>query len=512
MDELTNQSVGNSRPDGSDGTDGGDGGTGRGFAWTRRHTLALLVLCLAALLDSIDVTVVNVAMPAIKESLRFSEDGLAWMVDAYMVPFGGFLLLGGRTGDLVGRRRVLVGGTLAFTVASLGSAFAPSAGVMVATRAAEGLAAAFVVPMTFAMLGSVFPAGPARNRAFGIWGGVTAGAATLGLVLGGVLVSAAGWRWIFLVNLPVGAVVAVAALRVLPADRPRTGSRGPGRFDLGGAVSVTASASLLAYAVAQTGASGWGSVRTVLLLCGSAALAGYFVLHESRVAADPLLPLSLLRNRALTAANVVSALLSSAMFAVFYATTLYMQQVLNYSALRTGLAYVPFGLSILVAASAAPALVALAGIRVTSAAGSLVCVAGLVLLARVSPTGQLLGDVIVPTVVVGLGAGVVIVPTSVAAMSGVAAARHGVASALLNVSRQLGGALGLAVIATIAAAATARAAAAGQGAPGALTTGFHAGFAVSAGLVVAGLVAAVALLREDGRGERVNMIELTAGQ
>lgn len=189
-----------------------------------------------------------------------------------------------------------------------------------------------------------------------------------------------------------------------------------------------------------------------------------------------------------------------------------MQQVLHYSALRTGLAYVPFGLSILVAASVAPALVALAGVRAACVAGSLVCAAGLVLLERVSPGGQLLGAVIVPTVVVGLGAGVVIVPTSVAAMSGVAAARHGVASALLNVSRQLGGALGLAVIAAVAAAATARSAAAGTAAAGALTAGFHAAFAVSAGLVVAGLVAAVALLREDGRGERVNMIELTAGQ
>jgi MFS family permease len=558
MRKLTNQSVGGLWPEGGDaagrsgdmvqgtegagdvtgrpgdmvlGAEGAGDVTGQGFTWTRRHTLALLVLCLAALLDSIDVTVVNVAMPAIKESLRFSEDGLAWMVDAYMVPFGGFLLLGGRTGDLFGKRRVLTAGTLAFTVASLGSALAPSAGVMVATRAIEGLAAAFVVPMTFAMLGSVFPAGPARNRAFGIWGGVTAGAATLGLVLGGVLVSAAGWRWIFLVNLPVGAVVIGAALRVLPADQPRQRDgelrageprrgepRGHGQlsrllrdFDLGGALSVTASATLLAYAVAQAGASGWGSVRTVLPLCGSAALAGYFVLHESRFAADPLLPLSLLRNRAVAAANVVSALLSSAMFAVFYVTTLYMQQVLHYSALRTGLAYVPFGLSILVAASVAPSLVALAGVRVASAAGSLVCAAGLVLLERVSPAGQLLGDVIVPTVVVGLGAGMVIVPTSVAAMSGVAAARHGVASALLNVSRQLGGALGLAVIAAVAAAATARSAA-GPVSAGALTAGFHAGFAVSACLVAAGLVAAVALLREDGRGERVNMIELTAGQ
>src|SRR6201999_436358 len=179
----------------------------------------------AALLDSIDVTVVNVAMPAIRDSLRFSESGLAWMVDAYMVPFGGFLLLGGRTGDIIGRRRVLVAGTAVFTVASLGSALAPSAGVMIATRALEGLAAGFVVPMTFAMLASVFPAGPARNRACGIWGGVTAGGATLGLVLGGVLVTAAGWRWGFLINLPLGVLVVTAALRVLPAGRPSAGGR-----------------------------------------------------------------------------------------------------------------------------------------------------------------------------------------------------------------------------------------------------------------------------------------------
>lgn len=468
------------------------------------------MLCMAALLDSIDVTVVNVAMPAIKSALGFSEGGLAWMVDAYMVPFGGFLLLGGRTGDLAGRRRVLVAGTALFTVASAGSALAPSAQVMIATRALEGLAAAFVVPMTFAMLGSVFPPGPARNRAFGIWGAVTAGAATLGLVIGGVLVTAAGWRWVFLVNLPLGALVIAAALRVLPAD-PGSGLRGLRSFDLGGAVSVTAGASVLAYAVAQTGTHAWGSGRTIGLLCAAAVLLGYFVLHEWRVAADPLLPLSLLRNRSVAGANVVSTLLGSAMFAVFYATTLYMQQVLHYSALRTGLAYLPFGSSILVAAGVAPALVTLAGIRLTSVAGSAISVAGLFLLARVPATGHLLTDIIVPTVVVGLGAGLVIVPTSVAAMSGVEAARHGVASALLNVSRQLGGALGLAVIATITAGVSARAAAAGHAAPDALTSGFHAGFAVSAALVITGLAAAAVLLREDGRGERLNLIELQAG-
>jgi EmrB/QacA subfamily drug resistance transporter len=505
MSELTNRSVGTSSAAAAGGAE---------FRWTRRHVLALAVLCLAALLDTIDVTVVNVAMPAIRNSLHFSEGGLAWMVDAYMVPFGGFLLLGGRTGDLLGRRRVLVAGTAVFAAASLGSALAPSAAVMIVTRAVEGLAAAFVVPMTLAMLTSVFPAGPARTRAFSVWGGISAAAGTLGLVVGGALVSAAGWRWIFLINIPVGLIVIVAALRVLPAD-PAPSPRGDGPswrgFDLGGAVSVTAGASLLAYAVAQTSSHAWGSASTIGLLCAAAALGVYFVVHEGR-ARSPLMPLSLWRNRSVAGANVVSALLSSAMFAVFYSTTLYMQQVLHYSALRTGLAYVPFGLSILVAAAAAPALVSLAGIRATSILGSAVSLAGLVLLARVPVSGHLLTDIILPTVIVGLGAGAVIVPTSVAAMSGVAADRHGVASALLNVSRQLGGALGLAVIATVVASFAARSAAAGNAAPAALTAGFHAGFAVSALLVVASVVVAAALLREDGRGQRVNLIALQTGQ
>ena len=498
MSELTNQSVGS--------------GTGAEFRWTRRHVLALAVLCLAALLDTIDVTVVNVAMPAIRNSLHFSEGGLAWMVDAYMVPFGGFLLLGGRTGDLLGRRLVLVAGTAVFAVASLGSALAPTAAVMIVTRAVEGLAAAFVVPMTLAMLTSVFPPGPARNRAFSVWGGISAAAGTLGLVLGGALVSAAGWRWIFLINLPVGLVVIAAALRVLPADRVPRGSRRPGGFDLGGAVSVTAGASLLAYAVAQTSSHPWGSGQTIALLSGAAVLTGYFVFHEARVARDPLMPLSLWRNRSVAGANIVSALLSSAMFAVFYSTTLYMQQVLHYSALRTGLAYVPFGLSILIAAGAAPGMVRLAGIRATSIAGSAVSLGGLLLLARVPADGHLLTDIIVPTVIVGFGAGAVIIPTSVAAMSGVEAARHGVASALLNVSRQLGGALGLAAIATVVAASTARSAAAGNATPAALTTGFHAGFAVSAALTAAAVAVAAVLLREDGRGQRINLIALQTGQ
>jgi EmrB/QacA subfamily drug resistance transporter len=480
------------------------------FAWTRRHTLALAVLCLAALLDTIDVTVVNVAMPTIRNSLHFSEGGLAWMVDAYMVPFGGFLLLGGRAGDLLGRRRVLLAGTGLFAVASLASALAPSSAVMIGTRAIEGFAAAFVVPMTLAMLSSVFPAGPVRNRAFSVWGGMSAAAGTLGLVLGGAIVTAAGWRWIFLVNVPVGAIVIASALRVLPSDSAARAPRTSG-FDLVGAVTVTAGASLLGYAVAQTGSHPWGSLRTIALLCAAAALAGYFIVHEGRVA-SPLMPLSLWRNRSASGANLVSALLASALFTVFYSTTLYMQQVLHYSALRTGLAYLPFGLSILVAAGVGPTLISRAGIRAVTAAGALISAAGLVLLARTPAEGQLLTDIVVPTVIVGLGGGLAIVPTSIAAMSGMPASRHGVASALLNVSRQLGGALGLAVISTIVASATARSATAGQSAPVALTGGFHTGFTISVVLMAVGVVTAVALLREEGRGERINLVELQAGE
>jgi EmrB/QacA subfamily drug resistance transporter len=465
------------------------------FTWTRRHVVALVVLCLAALLDTIDVTVVNVAMPAIKNALHFSEGGLAWMVNAYMVPFGGFLLLAGRAGDLLGRRRILVGGTVLFTLASLGSALAPDAGVMIATRAAEGLAAAFVVPTTLAMLSAVFPPGPARNRAFAVWGGGAAAAGTLGLIAGGLLVSAVGWRWIFFINIPVGAFVVAASLRALPADVIARTRRG---FDVIGALSVTGGASLLAYGVVQSGSHVWAPACAVVLI-------GYFLVHERFIAADPLMPLSLWRNRSVTGANVVSALLSSAVFGMFYSTTLYQQQVLGYSALRTGLAYIPLGLSILVAAGLGPVLVPRIGVRFTTSLGAAIATVGMVLLSRLPVGANLVTHLIVPEVIVGFGAGLAFIPSSIAALAGVPAARSGVASALLNASRQLGGALGLAVIAAVAASGTVHS-------PAAMTSGFRSGFEVSTGLLAACVVAALGLLREDGRGETVNVIELqTAG-
>jgi EmrB/QacA subfamily drug resistance transporter len=476
-----------------------------GFTWTRRHVIALVVLCLAALLDTIDVTVVNVAMPTVKTALHFSEGGLAWMVNAYMIPFGGFLLLAGRAGDVLGRRRLLVAGTTLFTLASLGSALAPDASVMIATRAAEGLAAAFVVPTSLAMLSDVFPPGPARNRAFALWGGGSAIAGTLGLIAGGLLVSAVGWRWIFLINIPVGAFVIAAALRALPADRV-SGPRP--HFDLAGAVVATGGASLLAYAVVQTGSHPWGSARTVGLLAGAVALIGYFLVHERFVAAQPLMPLGLWRNRSVTGANVVTVLLSSAVFAMFYTTTLDQQQVLGYSALRTGLAYVPLGLSILVAAGLGPVLVPRIGVRFTIVIGLLIAAGGMVLLTGLPAHASLFTNLIVPEMILGFGAGLAFIPSSIAALAGVPAERNGVAASLLNVSRQLGGALGLAVISTIVASRTTHALSAGKSTATAMTTGFHAGFVISAGLLIASAVAALTLLREDGRGEAVDLVEL----
>ena len=486
---------------------------GAGFIWTRRHVLALAVLCLASLLDVVDITVVNVAMPAIKESLHFSEGGLAWVVNAYMVPFGGFMLLAGRAGDRYGRRRVLVAGTALFSVSSLASGLAPNATVMIATRAAEGMSAAFVVPTTLAMLSAVFPAGSARNRAFAVWGGLSAAAGTLGLVAGGLLVSAVGWRWIFLINIPVGAFVIAVALRVLPGQAAGPRASGPRRsFDAVGALAATAGASLLAYAVVQTGSHPWGSARTISLLAGAALLLGYFLVHERFIAADPLMPMSLWRNPSVAGANLVAALQSSGIFAMFYSTTLYQQQVLGYSALRTGVGYLPLGVSILVAAGLGPVLVPRLGVRFTVAAGALLSTVGLLLMARLQVSGDLVTSLILPEVIVGLGAGIVTVPSSVAALAGVPAERAGVASALLNVSRQLGGALGLAVISTLVAATTTHTLAGHATGAAAMTAGFRAGFVVSAMLLAAATAAALVLLREDGRGQRVNLIELqTAG-
>lgn len=474
--------------------------------WHRAQVIALVVLCLTQLLEALDITVVNVALPTLRTSLGFSTTGLQWVVNGYTVMFGGFLLLGGRAGDLLGRRRVFVWGTVLFTLASLGSAVATSADTLVGARMVQGLAAGFVSPMTLAILVSIFPEGPARTRALTFWGATTAVSASLGLVVGGVLVSGPGWRWIFLVNLPVCLFVLAAALRYLPADRPAHRHRG---FDAVGALTVTSGIGLLAYAVAQTNTHAWGSAQTIGLLTAAAALLGYFVVHEAFISTEPLIPLSLFTIRAVIGANIVQALNAGGIYALFFFMSLEMQEMMGLSAVRTGLAFLPLSGLLIFCAGLGPLLVRRFGIRVALALGASIGTVGLLLFARVSPTGALLGNIIIPSLVVSLGFSLMFVPVTVAAVSGVPSEQNGVASGLLNVTRTVGGALALAVVATIATNRTASAIHFGHAS--ALASGFRLGFLISAALMASAAIAAMTLFRSEGRGSTIDMIALAAG-
>jgi EmrB/QacA subfamily drug resistance transporter len=470
------------------------------FTWTGKHTIILVILCVAQVLDGIDVTVVNVALPAIEDEVGFSPDTLSWVVNAYMVTFGGFLLLGGRAGDVIGRRTVFLGGLGLFVVASLVSGVAQQTGLLVGARAVQGLAAALIAPMTLALIAANFPTGKARDRAFALWGAAYGLSSALGLVLGGVLVNGPGWRWIFLINVPIGAVVLLAALRYLDHDRP---ARRHQRFDVVGAVTSTIGVGLLAYGVLNMSTDGWGNARTIVVLGVAVLLLGYFVVHETRIASEPLMTFSLFRRRSLAGANIVTAMRGAAMFALFYFATLYQQQVLGYSALKTGLAYLPLTLILVVASALGPALVQRIGIRYVLFGGALIAAAGLVLFTRITPDGSLWWNVIAPSVVVGLGFAIMVVPSTIAALTGVPSAHTGVASALLNVSLQVGGALGLAVLSTVATTETA-----GRVDPAALVDGFVVAFVAAAVLMVVTAVVALAMFRDEGRGETVDVMAL----
>lgn len=476
------------------------------FVWTTWHVLGLTVLCLAQLFEALDMTVVNVALPTIRTGLHFSADNLQWVVNAYTVLFGGFLLLGGRTGDLIGRRRVFMSGMLLFTLASLGAGFSPNAASLVMARGVQGLAAGFVSPMTLAMIASIFPQGPARNRALALWGMTTALSASLGLIIGGALVDGPGWRWIFFINLPVGLFLLTLSPRALPVDRPARRHR---HFDIAGAVACTAGVCLLVYAIAQTSSNPWSSPGTIGMLAGAAALLGYFIVHETVIATDPLVDFSLFRVRALAGANGVQALTAVALYTLFYLTSLYMQTVLRYSALKTGLAYLPLTIAMVIFAGLAPLLIPRLGVRFVLVIGALASGAGLMLFSRISPAGGLFTDIALPSLVVGVGISLMFIPLTIAGVSGVPAERHGIASALLNVSRTVGGALGLAIISTVATSRieillhTERQLTA-------LSDGYRLGFAVGAGVMVATAFIALLVFRGEGRGQKIDPAELSA--
>jgi EmrB/QacA subfamily drug resistance transporter len=452
----------------------------------------------------LDVAIVNVALPSIKSDLGFSDTGLQWVITAYAIFFGGTLLLGGRLADLLGRRRMFVAGLALFAASSLLSGFAWSSGSLVAFRALQGLGGALLAPAALSLLMTTFAEGRERNRALGIYGAASGSGAAAGVLLGGVITSYLGWSWIFFVNVPVG-VAAIALtpflLRDSRADLPHR------HFDLAGAASVTGGLMLLVYGLTRAATDGWSSPVTLGLLGGSVLLIAAFVAIESR-SRSPLLPLRIFRLRALSAANVAMLLVGAVTFSEFFVLTLYVQDVLHYSAVQSGVAFVAFALSVVVASNLAQAAVGRIGVRATLMMGLTLATISAGLLTQVPVDGHYFWDLFPAFVLGGTGLGFSFVPVTIASLTGVERADAGVASGLVNTSRQIGGAIGLAAISTIAAsAASSYADAHGVSAASAAATvsGFQTSFIVLGGLLVAAFVVAAVFLRPAR--ERVEEIE-----
>ena len=464
----------------------------------RRRGLALGLILLAQLLVVIDVSIVTLALPAIQHGLGFSPVGLQWVLSAYALAFGGFLLLGGRLADLLGRRRVLITGAAVFTAASLACGLAGSAGVLVAARAVEGLGAALMAPAALALILVLFPEGTERNKALGAFGAVSGAGGAIGVLAGGMLTTWLSWPWIFFVNLPVGVLVVAAARPLLPESRAALGHR---RFDAAGAVTITGGLTLLVYAVVTASSHGWASATTIGLLTSAGALIAGFAVIEARSAA-PLLPLSFFRNLTVTGANLAGLLMGALMFPMFVFLSLYMQQVLGYSALKSGLAFLVIAAGMIASSGAAQGLVTRAGPRVVLVAGLLGFAAAQVLFIRLPAVGGFTTDLLPGFVLVAAALGLAFVADFIASSTGVSPADAGLASGLINTSQQIGGAIGLAVTTTVAAARATALLRAGHPPAVALTGGFHDAFAVTAGLALAAAAAAAILIRRAGPAAR----------
>ena len=458
----------------------------------RTRWLALVVLCLGDLMIVLDTTIVNVALPSIREDLAFSEASLAWVVNAYVLTFGGFLLLGGRLGDLFGQRRLFLGGLALFTLASAACGLAGSQAVLVAARAVQGLGGAIVAAVALSLIMTLFTGPRERAQAMGVVGFVAAGGGSLGVLLGGVLTDAAGWHWVFLVNLPVGVAVFGLCLVLLPGGGGRRG----GGLDVAGATTVTASLLLAVYAVVGGNAAGWGSERTLGLLGAAVALLVAFCAIESR-AASPLVPVGLFRLRNVATANAVGVLWSAAMFAWFFLAALYLQLVLGYTPLEVGLAFLPANLLMgAFSLGLSARLVLRYGVKAPLAGGMTLVALGLALFARAPVGGSFLVDVLPSMLILGVGVGMAMNPVLLAAMSDVAPQDAGLASGVVNTSFMLGGALGLAVLASLAAARTDALRVGGDAPLAALGGGYSAAFAVGAVFALVAAVLAWTLLRQ----------------
>ncbi|WP_054444995.1 MFS transporter, partial [Achromobacter xylosoxidans] len=437
----------------------------------RQRWWALMVLCLGVLMIVLDTTIVNVALPSIREDLHFTETSLVWVVNAYMLTFGGFLLLGGRLGDLLGHRRMFLAGLVLFTLASLACGLARGQGLLIAARAAQGLGGAVVSAVSLSLIMNLFTEAGERARAMGVYGFVCAGGGSLGVLLGGLLTSKLSWHWIFLVNIPIGVAVYALCLRLLPAAR---GAAGGGKLDVAGALTVTASLMLAVYAVVNGNEAGWTSAQSLGLLGAAALLMALFLAIEARVA-EPLMPLALFRLRNVATANVVGVLWAAGMFAWFFVSALYMQLVLGYDAMQVGLAFLPANLIMAAFSLGLSAkLVMRFGIRGPLATGLLMAALGLALFARAPVDGHFAADVLPGMLLLGLGAGIAFNPMLLAAMSDVEPGQSGLASGVVNTAFMMGGALGLAVLASLAAARTAALAGAGAAPVAALAGGYRA--------------------------------------
>ena len=467
-----------------------------------RKWLALILLCAVQFMVVLDVAIVNVALPTIKNALDFSDANLQWVVSAYTLTFGGFLMLGSRIADLLGRKRMFMAGLVLFSAASLACGLSQSDTQLIVFRAIQGLGAAVISPAALAILTTTFREGEERNKALAIWGAIAGTGGAVGVLLGGILTDQVGWEWIFFLNVPIGLIVILAGQRVLHESRVELGSRS---LDIAGAILVTAGLTLLVYGLVTTDTYSWGSTRVLGSLAGAAVLLAGFVAVELRAKA-PILPFSIFRLKSLTGANIVGLLLGAAIFSMFFLLSLYMQQVLGYSALKAGVAYLLVASVIIVAAGASQALVTRIGVRSVLITGMVLLVAGLLWFSQVSVHGSYATDLAPGFILAGIGLGFSFVPVQIASLIGVTHDEAGIASGLINTSQQVGGALGVAVLSTITF--TRYDSYLGDHGnnlaliPNALVDGFHLAFLVGAGLALIGLVATLLFIPKDVKSEQ----------
>jgi EmrB/QacA subfamily drug resistance transporter len=457
-----------------------------------RRWQALTLVCVAFFMTILDVSIVNVALPSIKTSLGVSDTSLQWVLVAYAITFGGFLLLGGRAADLLGRRRLFMAGLALFSLASLVCGLAGSIGVLVAARTVQGLGAAIISPATLSIITTTFEEGSERNKALGIWGAMGGSGAAAGVLFGGILTKYAGWEWIFFVNVPVGALV-LALTRPIVRESRVPGLRG---FDAAGAATVTSGLALLVYAISKAPDVGWSSGRTVGLLLGAAVLLVAFVAIEARQS-SPMVPFSIFRTKTLAGANAAGFLLGAVVYADFFILTLYVQQVLGYSALKTGLTFLATAGTVIPVAGASQALVTRIGVRPVLTVGLALIAAAMVWYAQIPVHGRFAGDLLPPYLLMGMGMAFAFIPVSIAALAGVEAREAGLASGLINTSQQIGGALGVAIASTVAFTHVKTLLASGHSQPEAMTSGFALAFWVLAALAAASVVVAAAFVRSS---------------